>query len=153
MLLRSKKAFPNPPLNSEYMGRRRHPTSVQTSSRRRPEIALKVPAPCECSAPDRPRREAAALVFNLQAAPFYPFYLRELGAVAASLAAEISATPVRNEAEIEAALTALEREPGSGLIVPPHPFINIHRGLIIRWRNGTGSLRSMAFGSRSRKAH
>jgi putative tryptophan/tyrosine transport system substrate-binding protein len=72
-----------------------------------------------------------ALVFNPQTAPFYPSYLRELGAVAASLPAEISATPVRNEAEIEPALTALERKPGGGLIVPPHPFINIHRRLII----------------------
>jgi putative ABC transport system substrate-binding protein len=51
------------------------------------------------------------LVANPQTAPYYSVFLREFGA-AASLAAEISATPVRDGAEIEAAVTALVREPG-----------------------------------------
>jgi ABC-type uncharacterized transport system substrate-binding protein len=72
-----------------------------------------------------------ALVFNAQTAPYYPVYLRELGAAAASLAAEVSATPVSDEAEMEAAVTAFAREPGAGLIVTPEPFINTHRGLIM----------------------
>jgi len=72
-----------------------------------------------------------ALIFNPQTAPYYPAFLRELGAAASSLAAEVTATPVRDEAEIEVAATAFARQPGGGLIVPPEPFINTHRGAII----------------------
>jgi putative ABC transport system substrate-binding protein len=71
-----------------------------------------------------------ALMFNPQTAPYYPVYLREFGAAAASLA-ELSATPVHDEAEIEATAAALARAPGGGLIVAPDPFINTHRGLIM----------------------
>jgi putative ABC transport system substrate-binding protein len=72
-----------------------------------------------------------ALVFNPQTAPYYRVYLRELGAAAASLAAEVSATPVSDDAEMEAAINAFAREPGPGLIVTPEPFINAHRRLIM----------------------
>jgi ABC-type uncharacterized transport system substrate-binding protein len=71
------------------------------------------------------------LMFNPQTAPYYPAFLREFGATAAPLAAKLSATPVRNEGEIEAAVTAFAREPEGGLIAAPDPFINTHRGLII----------------------
>src|SRR5258708_6350846 len=46
-------------------------------------------------------------------------------------ATELSATPVRDEAEIEAAASAFAREPGGGLIVAPDPFINTRRALVI----------------------
>jgi putative ABC transport system substrate-binding protein len=72
-----------------------------------------------------------ALMFNPQTAPYYPVFLREFGATATPLAVELSAMPVRNEAEIEAAATAFAREPGGGLIAAPDPFINTHRGLIM----------------------
>jgi ABC-type uncharacterized transport system substrate-binding protein len=72
-----------------------------------------------------------ALMFNPQTAPYYAVYLRELAAAASSLAAEVSATPVRDEAEIEAAANAFALEPGGGLIVTPEPFINTHRGVIM----------------------
>jgi putative ABC transport system substrate-binding protein len=72
-----------------------------------------------------------ALIFNPQTAPYYRNFLRELGTAAKSLAAEVSATPVRDEAEMEAAVTAFAREPGGGLIVPGEPFINTHRALIM----------------------
>jgi putative ABC transport system substrate-binding protein len=71
------------------------------------------------------------LMFNPQTAPYYGVFLREFGATAAPLAAEISATPVRTEAEIEGAATAFAREGGGGLIAAPDPFINTHRRLII----------------------
>ena len=71
------------------------------------------------------------LMYNPQTAPYYPVYLREFGGTAAPLAAELSATPVHNEAEIEATATAFAREPGGGLIAAPDPFINAHRGLIM----------------------
>ncbi len=70
------------------------------------------------------------LMFNPQTAPYYPLFLREFGAAAASLA-ELSATPVRDGGEIEAAANAVAREPGGGLIVAPDPFINTHRELIM----------------------
>ncbi len=70
------------------------------------------------------------LMFNPQTAPYYPVFLREFGG-AASLAVELSETPVRDGADIEAAATALAREPGGGLIVAPDPFVNTHRGLIM----------------------
>jgi putative ABC transport system substrate-binding protein len=72
-----------------------------------------------------------SLIFNPQTAPYYPIYLREFGAATGSIAAELSATPVRDEAEIEAAVGALAREPGGGLIAAPDPFINTRRGLIM----------------------
>ena len=71
------------------------------------------------------------LMFNPQTAPYYPVFLREFGMAPASLAVELSATPVHDEAEIKAAATVSAREPGGGLIVPPDPFINTHRGLIM----------------------
>ena len=71
-----------------------------------------------------------ALVFNPQTAPYYPLFLRELEGNA-SLSVELSATPVREAAEIEAAVTTFAREPGGGLIVAPDPFINTQRGLVM----------------------
>ena len=71
------------------------------------------------------------LMFNPQTAPYYPIFLREFGSAPASLAVELSAIPVHDEAEIKAAATASAREPGGGLIVAPDPFINTHRGLLM----------------------
>jgi ABC-type uncharacterized transport system substrate-binding protein len=70
-------------------------------------------------------------VFNPPTAPWLPFFLREFGAAPPSLAAELSETPMHDEAEIEAAITAFARQPGGGLIVTPGPFINTHRALIM----------------------
>ena len=71
------------------------------------------------------------LVFNPQTAPYYPVFLREFGANAAPLAATLSATPVRDRAEIETAVTAFARDPAGGLIAAADPFINTQRALII----------------------
>jgi putative ABC transport system substrate-binding protein len=71
------------------------------------------------------------VMFNPETAPHYHIFLREFSAVAAPLGADLSATPVRSEAEIEAATTAFAREPDGGLIAAPDPFINTHRGPII----------------------
>jgi putative ABC transport system substrate-binding protein len=49
-------------------------------------------------------------------------------AAAQQFAAELVAVPVRDAAEVEAALPG--REPVDGLIVPPDPFLNTHRKLI-----------------------
>jgi putative ABC transport system substrate-binding protein len=71
------------------------------------------------------------LIFNPITTPFYPAFLRELGGALTSLAVELSASPVHDEAEIEAAITEFTREPGGGLIVAPDAFINNHRRLIM----------------------
>jgi putative tryptophan/tyrosine transport system substrate-binding protein len=73
-----------------------------------------------------------ALIFNPQTAPYYPIYLRELGAVPATLGAELVAAPVRDEAEVEAAISSLAREPAGGLIAAADPFTNANRALIMR---------------------
>jgi putative ABC transport system substrate-binding protein len=57
--------------------------------------------------------------------------MREFNANVAPLAAALSATPVRDRAEIEAAVTAFARELAGGLIAAPDPFINTQRDLII----------------------
>jgi putative ABC transport system substrate-binding protein len=72
-----------------------------------------------------------ALMFNPDTAPYYPAFLHELEAASKSLAVELSASPVHDEAEVEAAITALAHESGGGLIAAPDAFINNHRRAII----------------------
>ena len=71
------------------------------------------------------------LMFNPQTAPYYPMFLREFGRAPATLAAEISTTTVRDEVEIEAAVSASAHSPGGGLIAAADPFLNARRALII----------------------
>ncbi len=78
-----------------------------------------------------PGLRRVALMFNPQTAPHYITYLHEFGAVPAALAVGLAAAPVRDEAEVEAAVAALAREPGAGFIAAPDPFINTRRGLIM----------------------
>jgi putative tryptophan/tyrosine transport system substrate-binding protein len=73
-----------------------------------------------------------ALIFNPQTAPYYAIYLREFSAVPATLAAELAAAPARDEADVEAAIAAIAREPAGGLIAAADPFTAAHRALIIR---------------------
>jgi putative tryptophan/tyrosine transport system substrate-binding protein len=77
-----------------------------------------------------PNVKRTALVFNPQTAPYYPAFLRDLKAAPAT-PAELSAMPVRDEAEIEAAVSAFAGEPGGGLIVTPDPFMTAHRAIVI----------------------
>ena len=78
-----------------------------------------------------PSVRRVALIFNPQTAPYYPVYLHEFGAAPATLAVQLAAAPVRDEAELEAAVIAFAREPAGGLIAAPDPFINTRRGLIM----------------------
>ena len=71
------------------------------------------------------------LIFNPDTTPFYPAFLHELGRAPALLAVELSASPVRDKTETEAAITAFAREPAGGLIAAPDAFINNHRRTII----------------------
>jgi putative tryptophan/tyrosine transport system substrate-binding protein len=78
-----------------------------------------------------PSVKRITLLFNPQTAPYYPIFLHDFGRAALTLGAELSATPVRDEAEIEAAVSASAREPDGGLIAAPDPFINSHRALVV----------------------
>jgi ABC-type uncharacterized transport system substrate-binding protein len=71
------------------------------------------------------------LMFNPDTAPYYSNFLRDFGAAAGPLAAELSAAPVRNDADIAAAVTTLASVPASGLIAAPDPFMNTQRQLIM----------------------
>ena len=71
------------------------------------------------------------LIFNPDTTPFYPAFLRELGAVPETLAVELSASPVHDEGDMEAAITAFAREPGGSLIAAPDAFINNHRRAVM----------------------
>jgi ABC-type uncharacterized transport system substrate-binding protein len=73
----------------------------------------------------------AALIFNPETSPYYGTFMREFGAAPAPLQVELSASPVRGEAEIEGAITAFARESASGLIVAPDVFMNTRRRLIM----------------------
>jgi putative ABC transport system substrate-binding protein len=70
-------------------------------------------------------------MFNPETSPFYPAFLRELGAAPETLAVELSTSPVHDETEVEAAITAFAHEPGGGLIAAPDAFMNNHRRAIM----------------------
>src|SRR5262249_22954362 len=53
-----------------------------------------------------PSVKRVALIFNPKTAPYYPVYLHEFGAAPATLAVQLAAAPVRDEAELEAAVAA-----------------------------------------------
>jgi putative ABC transport system substrate-binding protein len=78
-----------------------------------------------------PSVKRITLVFNPQTAPYYPVFLRDFGRTASASDGELSATPVRDEAQMEAAVSAFAREPGGGLIAAPDPFIHTQRALVI----------------------
>ena len=58
-------------------------------------------------------------------------YMPSLETAARSLKVALIIAPVHNDAEMEAAIKALGREPGGGLVVTPGPFNVIHRASII----------------------
>jgi putative tryptophan/tyrosine transport system substrate-binding protein len=78
-----------------------------------------------------PGIDRVSLMFNPQTVPYYASYLRSFESEPRSIAVEVTAAPVRDETEIEAAVAARAGKPGGGLIVAPDPFINVHRALIM----------------------
>jgi len=74
----------------------------------------------------------AALMFNPDTTPQYYVYLHSFEAVPRSVAVEVIAAPVRDTAEIEAAIAKLGREPGGGLIIASDAFTVVHYPLLIR---------------------
>jgi ABC-type uncharacterized transport system substrate-binding protein len=74
----------------------------------------------------------AVLMFNPDTSPYYYVYLRSFEAVPRSVAVEVTAAPVRDTGEVEAAIAKLGHEPGGGLIVASDAFTIVHHQLLIR---------------------
>ena len=72
----------------------------------------------------------AALIFN-PATSYYQAWARELATMPKRPASEIVAEPVRDQAELEAAVTSIARDPGGGLIIVADVFNTTHRRSII----------------------
>jgi ABC-type uncharacterized transport system substrate-binding protein len=80
----------------------------------------------------------AAVMFNPDTYPYYEIHLRSFETVAKLLLIELAGAPVRNLAEIEDVVAKLAQQPGSALLVTPDPFMNAHRGTVIRAANQDG---------------
>jgi putative ABC transport system substrate-binding protein len=77
-----------------------------------------------------PGLKRAATIFNPDTAPVSA-HMPSLEAAARSLKVQSIIAPVHSDAEIEAAIIALGREPGGGLVVIPDTFMAVHRAPII----------------------
>ena len=76
-----------------------------------------------------PKVARASLMFDPDLAPYFLTYVREIETGPTKLPIEVTAAPIHNTAEMEAAITRLA--PGGGLIVAPDPFTVVNRGVII----------------------
>jgi len=78
-----------------------------------------------------PRVSRVAVMFNPDTAPGGGnYFLPSFEAAARALAVKPIVSPVRSEAEIEAGISALAREPGGGLVVTSDGFMRVHRHAI-----------------------
>jgi putative ABC transport system substrate-binding protein len=77
-----------------------------------------------------PGLRRVAIMFNPDTSSTSAF-IPSLETAARSLKVEPIIAPVHEDAEIEAAITALGREPGGGLVVLPDAFMNTHRATLI----------------------
>src|SRR5262249_42919361 len=77
-----------------------------------------------------PSLKRAAIMFNPDTVPALA-YMPSFEAAARSLKVEAIIAPIHSDAEIEAAIIALGREPGGGLVVMPDVFTFAHLGPII----------------------
>jgi len=79
-----------------------------------------------------PSVKRVATMFNPDTAPGGgSFFLPVVEAAARSLDVELITAPVRSDAEIEMAVSALGRKPGGGIVALPDPFMAVHRAVII----------------------
>jgi putative ABC transport system substrate-binding protein len=77
-----------------------------------------------------PGLKRAAIMFNPDTAPS-SVYMPSLVTAAQSLKVVVNPAPVHDDAEIEAAITALGHGPGGGLALIPDAFMAMHRAAII----------------------
>jgi ABC-type uncharacterized transport system substrate-binding protein len=76
-----------------------------------------------------PDLDRVALMFNPTTAPYGPGFFRSFETVAPSFAVKPIGAFIRDDAEIEAAISALQQ--GGGLIVQPDAFTDVYREQII----------------------
>jgi putative ABC transport system substrate-binding protein len=69
-----------------------------------------------------PSVNRAALLYNPETAPFYPNWLRELAAAPQSVAMGVVPASVETVNDLQPAIEALARTPGTGLLIEPGPF-------------------------------
>jgi putative ABC transport system substrate-binding protein len=93
-----------------------------------------------------PGLKRAAIMFNPDTAPVST-YMPSFETAARLLKVEPIMTPVHSDVEIEAAIIALGREPGGGLVVMPDVFMFAHRAPIISAaaRNKVPAVHSQSF--------
>jgi putative ABC transport system substrate-binding protein len=77
-----------------------------------------------------PRVTRAAMMFNPETAPYAGYYMRPFEAAARSLALEPIGAPVRDDADIERAITALARDAKGGLVILTDIYTTTRRGPI-----------------------
>jgi putative ABC transport system substrate-binding protein len=73
-----------------------------------------------------------AFLFNPDTYPYYETYVPLLADQLRRLSLDLIGERVRSEHEIEEVLARLARETGNGVVLPPDPFMNTHRALVIR---------------------
>jgi putative tryptophan/tyrosine transport system substrate-binding protein len=77
----------------------------------------------------------AALMYNADTYNYVATNLRSFETVAKLLSIELAGAPLHNPADIEDVAAKLAQRPGSALLVTPDPFLNAHRGTVIRAAN------------------
>jgi putative tryptophan/tyrosine transport system substrate-binding protein len=78
-----------------------------------------------------PQIARVGIFYNPQTAPFAGLFLRSVEAAAPVVGVEVAATPVQDEADIQAVMTAFARRPGGGLVAIPDSFTAEHRDQVI----------------------
>ena len=78
-----------------------------------------------------PRVKRAAVMFNMQTAPYAEYYLARLNAAADALDLKTFIATVRNDADIEEIVAGLGRDRAGGLIVMTDSFMLVHRKAVI----------------------
>ena len=78
-----------------------------------------------------PRISRVVAIYNPQTAPFAGLYLRSTESAGTSLGVETIAVPVQNDSDIEAAMMAVARQPGGGLVAIPDVYLFERRDLVI----------------------
>jgi putative ABC transport system substrate-binding protein len=79
-----------------------------------------------------PNVRQVSVMFNpaTSSAVYVPQYFHSVEAAARTLAVEAVLTPVREPADIEAAMTMLAHEPSNGLLVYPDNYTTVHRKFV-----------------------
>ena len=78
-----------------------------------------------------PPVERVAVLYNPATAPVVGATMQTLEQIAPSLDVTVRAAPIRDDAEIDAAITALAHEQHGGILVLPDGFTTVHRKNII----------------------